>query len=103
MNRKDITKLFVRFLITFMCCLPVLIALGFLLEGKISDIVEIIIFAIIAGVVFALEEYIHLKIAIKRTEQKKQRDGSNFAEEVRCEELKAQAKKEKRQQKKNKK
>ena len=102
MNRKDVTNLFVRFLVTFACCLPVLIPLGFLLSGKVLDIVMIIIFVLVAGIVFALEEYIHLKIVLRRNQQKKQRDGSNFAEEVRQEELKMQAKRERKQQRKKK-
>ena len=61
MTRKEITDLFKRFLITFLCTLPFLIGLGFLVYGKVSDFVMIVLFVVVAGGVLALEEWIHYK------------------------------------------
>lgn len=72
MTRKDITKLFVRLLITFVCMLPILGLIGYLLYQKISDIVMVIIFLVLAGGGFALEELIHYKRYQKRQELKEQ-------------------------------
>lgn len=72
MTRKDIAKLFIRLLITFVCMLPILGLIGYLLYQKISDIVMIIIFVVIGGAVFALEELIHYKRYQKRQELKEQ-------------------------------
>ena len=66
MTRKEITKLFQRFLITFACTLPFLIGLGFLLYQKVSDFVMVVIFVVIAGGVLAVEEWIHYKRRQKR-------------------------------------
>ena len=66
MTRKEITKLFQRFLITFACTLPFLIGLGFLLSGKVSDFVMVVIFVVVAGGVLAVEEWIHYKRRQKR-------------------------------------
>ena len=72
MTRKDIAKVFIRMLITFVCMLPVFLLIGFSLYEKISDIVMIIIFLVIAGGVFALEEFIHFKIYQKRQKLKEE-------------------------------
>jgi preprotein translocase subunit SecF len=72
MTRKDVTNLFKRFLITFACTLPLLIALGFLLTNKVSDFVMIVIFVVIAGAVLAIEEYIHYKLYKKRERLKEE-------------------------------
>lgn len=72
MTRKDISKLFKRFLITFLCSLPVLIALGFLLTNKVSDFVMIVIFVVIAGGAFAVEELVHFKLYQKRERLKQE-------------------------------
>ena len=66
MTRKDATKLFLRFLITFVCTLPVLIVLGFLLTNKVSDFVMITIFVVISGGVLAVEELVHFRLRQKR-------------------------------------
>ena len=66
MTKKEITKLFQRFLITFLCTLPFLIGLGFLLYQKVSDFVMVTIFVVFAGGVLAVEEWIHFKRWKKR-------------------------------------
>ena len=70
MLKKDVLGLFKRFLITFCCCLPLFFVIGFLLVGKISDVVMVIIFVTIGGLIFALEEYIHFKNYQKRQNAK---------------------------------
>ena len=72
MNRKDITSLYKRFLITFLCTLPALIGLGFLLESKVSGFVMVLIFVVVAGTVVAIEEYIHYKRKKRREMLKEQ-------------------------------
>ena len=72
MTRKEITKLFVRFLITFACMLVVLIPIGILLEKKVSDFVMIVIFVTIAGGALAIEEYVHFKLLKRRERLKEQ-------------------------------
>ncbi|HAJ77486.1 MAG TPA: hypothetical protein DCO89_00255 [Clostridiales bacterium] len=66
MTRKDATKLFIRFLITFAFMLPALIALGLLLTNKVSNFVMIVMFVVIAGGIFAIEELIYFKLRQKR-------------------------------------
>jgi zinc transporter ZupT len=58
MTRKDVVKLIKRFLITFLCTLPLLVLIGYLLIGKISNALMTFIFVVIAGGVFFLEEVI---------------------------------------------
>ena len=76
MTRKDVSGIFKRFLITFACMLPILIGLGFLLNGKISDLVMIVIFVVVAGAGIAIEELIHFKLYEKRQRLKKEREGA---------------------------
>ena len=83
MNRKDVSKLFKRFLITFACSLPLLILVGILIDGKVSDFVMVTVFVAIAGVVLGAEELLYRKYASKRQEKvNKNKDGSHFGEEV---------------------
>ena len=72
MTRKDVAKLFIRFLITFAFMLVVLIPLGIFLENKVSDFVMIFIFVVVAGGGFAIEEYIHFKSYAKRQRLKEE-------------------------------
>lgn len=72
MTRKEVTKLFKRFLITFLCSLPFLIGLGFLLYEKVSDFVMITIFVVLAGLIFGVEELIHFTAFKKRQLLKEQ-------------------------------
>ena len=79
MTRKDISKLFIRFLITFACCLPFLIFIGYLLTDKVSDFVMVMVFVAISGVVIAFEELIHFKLyqrrQILKAEEKEKNNG----------------------------
>ena len=77
MTRKDIAGLFKRFLITFGCSLPVLLSIGFLLKGKVSDFVMIVLYVTIAGTILAIEELIHYKRKQKRELLKEQISSEN--------------------------
>lgn len=77
MTRKEIAQVFKRFLITFLCMLPIFIGLGLLLAGKISDVVMIVIFVVVGGFGFAMEEYIHFKRYAKRQELKEKEGNKN--------------------------
>lgn len=72
MTRKEIASLFKRFLITFACMTPLLIGLGFLLMGKVSDFVMIVIFVVLAGAGIAVEEYVHFKRVQRREQMKRE-------------------------------
>lgn len=77
MSKKEIAGVFKRFLLTFLCLLPILIGLGFLLNGKVSDIVMIIIFVVLAGAGVAVEELIHFSQVKKREELKQKEKDKN--------------------------
>ena len=77
MTRKEISQIFKRFLITFACMLPIFIGLGFLLSGKVSDAVMIVIFVVVGGLGFAIEEYIHFKRYQKRQELREKEGRKN--------------------------
>ncbi|MGN1212721.1 MAG: hypothetical protein ACI4TZ_01645 [Christensenellales bacterium] len=66
MTRKDIASLFKRFFITFFCCVPIFLVIGYFLEKKMQDWILTFIFIVIGGSVFALEELIHFKRRQKR-------------------------------------
>ena len=81
MNKKEITKTALRYLITFLCTAPFLVGLGLLLENKIADIVMIIMFAVIAGGVIVIEELIHSKLYQRRQKIKEARKANFKSEE----------------------
>ena len=65
-QQKDILKGAVkRFGITILCCLPVLVLIGFWLQD-LNDVAVVAIFTLFMFVVICIEEYIHLKIVTKR-------------------------------------
>lgn len=72
MTRKEIAKLFKRFLITFACLLPIFIGIGLLLNGKIQNWIMVFIFVTVGGLTLALEEYIHRKNMLDRQQKKEQ-------------------------------
>ena len=72
MTRKDIFQLYKRFFITFFCCSPVFIILGYLLKDKIKNWILGFVFVVLGGLIFALEEWIHFKSKQKRLQLKQQ-------------------------------
>ena len=74
MSRKDIIKLFLRFLITFACSVPLLLLIGYFISGKVHDVVEVIIYVAVAGAVLALEEFIRFKLKQRREKLKKENE-----------------------------
>lgn len=76
MTRKDIAKMFKRFFITFACMLPIFILLGYLLNGRVSNFVMIVIFVVVGGAGYALEELISYN-AYQKREQKKEENLKN--------------------------
>ena len=81
MTRKDVTKLFARFLVVFAVCSPIFVLIDSLLDGKIDAVIEVIVFVVIGGVVLFLEEFLHVKALKKRIEQKKVTDVDAFFDE----------------------
>lgn len=69
MTRKDIVKVFKRFIITFLCTFPFLLIVGYFLNEKINDALMVFMFVVIAGGVFFLEEVIHQKIKEKQKDK----------------------------------
>lgn len=60
-----------RYLITMLCCIPLLIVVGVFLEGKVSKGLRITIFVLILTVVFVLVEYIYSKLRHKKENKPK--------------------------------
>lgn len=56
--------------ITILCCLPVLIIIGYMLRN-LNRAATVSIFTLFMAVVIAIEEYIHLKVATKKDLKKK--------------------------------
>lgn len=65
MTRKDISDIFKRFFIVFLCCLPILLVLGWYLR-KIHNIAMIAINCGVVAVVFVIEELIYSSFKKKR-------------------------------------
>ena len=51
--------------ICVLCCLPVLVLVGFWLQG-LNSVARVAIFTLLMLVVVAIEEYIHLRVATKK-------------------------------------
>lgn len=51
--------------ICILCCLPVMVLIGFWLQN-LNSVARIAIFTLFMLVVIAIEEYIHLKVATKK-------------------------------------
>ena len=81
MTRRDITKLFKRFFITFFCCVPIFLIVGFLLENKIQSYILTIIFVVIGGAIFAMEELIYFKAKQKREKLKDELKSQDYFKE----------------------
>lgn len=56
MTKKEFVKVFKRFFITFLICLPLLVLVGVFLTGKISNALIIFLYVLIGALAFVLEE-----------------------------------------------
>lgn len=65
MTKKDIIDIFKRFFIVFLCCLPLLLVVGWLLMG-LSNIAMVAINCGIISAVFVVEELIYSNFKKKR-------------------------------------
>ena len=84
MTRKDAMKLFVRFFAIFGLCCPVFIAIGISLGDNANGFWETMIYTVVGGVVFILEEYVFWKKWKQRMILKAQTDPEKyFAEQKR--------------------
>ena len=70
MTKKEIVDIFKRFLIVFVCCLPMLIVFNIFLNWH--RVLIILISCVFVAGVFCLEEYIHFKNLKKRKERREQ-------------------------------
>lgn len=64
-SKLEAKKTIKRYAITVLCCLPILILVGFLLGENINRVLRIFIFSLILVVAVLVEEYIHAKIKSK--------------------------------------
>ena len=76
MNKKDIAKIFKRFFITFLICLPIFILIGVFLTDKIGNVWTVVLFILIGAIAFVLEEIWH-KAYQKKQEQKRENARNN--------------------------
>lgn len=60
-----------RYLITMLCCIPLLILVGIFLEGKVSKSLRITIFVLIMIVAFVTVELIYSKLSAKKENRPK--------------------------------
>ena len=51
--------------ITVLCCLPALVLIGYWLQG-LNSVALVAIFTLFMLVAIAIEEYIHMKVVVKR-------------------------------------
>lgn len=72
MNKKEYGDLIKRFLLTFLCCIPIFVGLNILMKGKVDNFIIILINVVIGGIVFFLEELTHNKILESRKKRKEQ-------------------------------
>ena len=66
MTRKDAMKLFGRFLILFGLCCPVFVAIGIALGDNANGFWETMIYTVVGGIVFIVEEFFFWKRWKKR-------------------------------------
>lgn len=74
-NRYQVTieakKKIKRYFITMLCCIPLLIIVGVLLNGKVNKPLRITIFVLIMFVVFVVVELVYSKISAKNENKPK--------------------------------
>lgn len=65
MTKKEFIRIFKRFIIAFLCCLPIFILIGIFLREKIGNVWTVVIYVIIG-----IGAYVLAEIICKRHEQK---------------------------------
>ena len=82
MTKKEFVKIFKRFFITFLICLPIFVLIGVFLTGKISNFLIILMYVVIGAVAFVIEELWwakhQKKLEQRREEAKLKRKYKNF-------------------------
>lgn len=58
-NKKETIRLYKRFFIVLLCCFPVLVLMAFFVVGKLSNILQILIYCLIVAAVFVIEELLY--------------------------------------------
>lgn len=71
MTKKEIAKLFKRFFITFLLCLPIFAIIGVFAGDKIGSAWSIVLYVLIGAIAFVLEE-IWYKGFKQRQQQKRE-------------------------------
>ena len=56
--------------ITILCCLPMLIIIGYMIRN-LNSVATVAIFTLFMAVVICVEEYVHIRISTKKTLKKK--------------------------------
>ncbi len=85
MTKKEFIKIFKRFFLSFLCCLPIFILIGVFLRQKIGRVWTVVIYVVIGAIAFVLAEIIHKKHEEKmelRREQAKQKRRYQHLENV---------------------
>lgn len=80
MTRKEISDIFKRFFIVFLCCLPLLLVVGWFLR-TLSNIAMIAINCAIVTIIFVIEELAYSsynKKRLKRREEEKNKKNKNI-------------------------
>lgn len=80
MTKKEITDIFKRFLIVFLCCLPILLVIGWFLR-TLPNIAMIAIYCGIVATLFVIEELIYSnyhKKRLKRREEEKNKKNKDI-------------------------
>lgn len=61
MTKKEFVKIFKRFFLAFLCCLPIYVLIGIFLREKIGNVWTVVIYVVIGAIAFVLAEIIHKK------------------------------------------
>ena len=71
MTKKEFIKIFKRFFLAFLCCLPIYVLIGIFLREKIGNVWTVVIYVVIGAIAFVLAEIIH-KNHEEKMEQKRE-------------------------------
>lgn len=82
MTKKEFLRVFKRFLIAFLCCLPIFILIGIFLTDKIGNVWTIVIYIVIGAGAYVLAEFLcrhhEQKMAERREKTKLMRRYKNL-------------------------